>query len=54
MSRRGRISAVRLDTISRMKDAKQLYQKMVFKELPAYTFNPIPGTSFMELNMDQA
>lgn len=43
--------AVRLDTLSTMKDAQRLYRKLGFKEIPPYTFNPIQGTSFMELDL---
>ena len=46
--------AVRLDTLSTMKDAQQLYRKLGFKEIPPYTFNPIPGSSFMELDLRTA
>ena len=43
--------AVRLDTLSTMTDARRLYRRLGFKEIPPYTFNPIHGTSFMELDL---
>ncbi|HTY00668.1 MAG TPA: GNAT family N-acetyltransferase [Bacteroidota bacterium] len=42
---------IRLDTLSTMVSARQLYQRMGFKEIPAYTFNPIPGAVYMELDL---
>jgi len=43
--------AVRLDTLSTMKDAQRLYRRLGFREIPAYTFNPLRGTTFMELDL---
>lgn len=42
---------IRLDTLPSMHSARELYHRMGFQEIPAYTFNPIPGTSFMELDI---
>jgi len=44
-------ASVRLDTLASMKDAQRLYRAMGFREIPAYTFNPIPDAIYMELNL---
>ena len=38
-----------LDTVPSMQQAQILYQSMGFKDAAPYRYNPIPGTSFMEL-----
>lgn len=43
---------VRLDTLATMHDARRLYQRMGFKEIPAYTYNPIPTAVYMELKLE--
>ena len=40
---------IRLDTLPSMGDAQRLYRKLGFKEIPPYTYNPIPGAVYMEL-----
>ena len=40
---------MRLDTWPSMKVARALYERMGFKEIPAYRYNPDKPTSFMEL-----
>jgi putative acetyltransferase len=42
---------IRLDTLPSMGDAQRLYRRMGFKEIPPYTFNPIPGAAYMELDL---
>lgn len=42
-------SVIRLDTLPSMGDAQRLYKKLGFKEIPPYTYNPIPGAVYMEL-----
>jgi len=39
---------VRLDTLSTMKPALTLYRLYGFYEIPAYRFNPMEGTVYME------
>ena len=43
--------AVRLDTLASMSDAQRLYRALGFREIPAYTFNPVPGAVYMELDL---
>ena len=40
--------AIRLDTLESMRDAKVVYGKLGFCEIPAYYDNPIPGTRYFE------
>ncbi len=42
---------LRLDTLPAMGDAQRLYRSLGFKEIPPYTFNPIPGAVYMELDL---
>jgi ribosomal protein S18 acetylase RimI-like enzyme len=43
---------MRLDTVPSMRAARRLYRSLGFREIAPYRFNPIPGTSFMELELD--
>jgi len=43
---------MRLDTVPAMERARALYRDLGFREIPAYRFNPVPGTAFMELRLD--
>jgi len=44
--------AMRLDTVSdRMASAVMLYRALGFREIPAYTHNPMPSALFMELDL---
>ena len=43
---------MRLDTVPAMERARALYCDLGFREIPAYRFNPVPGTAFMELRLD--
>ena len=42
-------SRVRLDTLGAMHEARRLYVRVGFTEIPAYYDNPIPGAKFYEL-----
>jgi GNAT superfamily N-acetyltransferase len=42
---------MRLDTLPTMTKAKQMYERLGFKEREAYRYNPVEGTTFMELEL---
>ncbi|MBX2896441.1 MAG: GNAT family N-acetyltransferase [Cyclobacteriaceae bacterium] len=42
---------MRLDTLPSMTSAIRLYQKVGFKEIEPYRFNPIAGSKFMEIDV---
>ena len=42
---------MRLDTVPSMTTAQALYRSMGFVEIPAYRYNPIPGTVYLELSL---
>lgn len=44
---------MRLDTVPAMEQARALYLSLGFREIPPYRFNPIPGTAFLELDLDR-
>jgi ribosomal protein S18 acetylase RimI-like enzyme len=45
---------MRLDTINTMKEAVKLYEKLGFQQIEPYTYNPIEGAVFMELNLEKS
>jgi ribosomal protein S18 acetylase RimI-like enzyme len=42
---------MRLDTLATMQSAIKLYKACGFCEIAAYTFNPIPGAVYLELDL---
>ena len=36
-----------LDTLPTMTGAQRMYERLGFRDVPAYRFNPIAGTRFM-------
>ena len=41
-------TAIRLDTLTEMKEAQRLYRTLGFREIPPYMAQPIPGATCME------
>ena len=42
---------MRLDTVPSMANARSLYRSLGFQKIDPYRFNPIKGTSYMELKL---
>jgi ribosomal protein S18 acetylase RimI-like enzyme len=36
-----------LDTLPMMASAQRLYERLGFRDIPPYRFNPVPGARFM-------
>jgi predicted N-acetyltransferase YhbS len=43
---------IRLDTLDTMNDAQRLYHKLGFTDIEPYTYNPIPGATYMEIALE--
>ncbi len=41
-----------LDTLAMMTSAQRMYEQVGFRDIPAYTDNPLPGARFMSLTLD--
>jgi ribosomal protein S18 acetylase RimI-like enzyme len=44
--------SMRLDTLPGMADAQRLYRSLGFREIAPYYQNPIPGTVYLELDLN--
>ena len=44
-------SKMRLDTISRLVKANSLYEKIGFRDIPKYYYNPDPTVRYMEIDL---
>lgn len=44
-------SKIRLDTLPTMQAAQKVYALLGFVPIPAYVFNPVEGTQFLELDL---
>jgi ribosomal protein S18 acetylase RimI-like enzyme len=43
---------MRLDTLDRMTEAQRLYRSVGFHPIPPYGAHPVPGTQFLEADLD--
>ena len=41
-----------LDTLPSMTAAQRMYDRLGFRDIAPYRFNPVPGTRFMALQLD--
>ena len=52
MARTAGYQSVRLDTLSSMDRAQRLYERLGFREIEPYRFNPVEGARFMGLELN--
>lgn len=45
---------MRLDTLPGMERAIRLYESLSFRDVPAYRYNPVPGTRYLALDLKRA
>lgn len=50
-ARGARYDRILLDTLPSMTDAQHMYERLGFRDVPAYRFNPIAGTRYMERSL---
>ena len=53
VARNIRYEKMRLDTVPTMKPARHIYASVGFREIKPYRYNPIPGATYMELDLSQ-
>jgi putative acetyltransferase len=52
-ARRSGYSCMLLDTLSDMEAARNLYQTLGFEEIPPYYYNPLPGSHYLKVDLEE-